>query len=330
MRFFKKFRKYINRKFNWQIIASFTVFLILGIIVLIWVCFLEKYVSVENFKILKWSIPKDIVINVLSQFSGTFFVIALLVITVERLFKIFLKRDIEIYTHQVGEHVHDAIFGTFTPPEILSEIKHQIFLSAFIYRDYNAEYITEEVFSKGEEECIAFSSEVVFDIENISELNREFKGILEYTNSEFEGKPIPIKHEKLEIRYRNKTLLSLSEEECRRRVVKDKTVKGKYLLPYEVEIPGEDKVELRVNRVVYFKSNNDIIDIFLKRPTINMNIKIVFPSADYRLAYSPYMPEMKNLILMSSKHHGKEINLNYRGGILPYQGVKIEWKKGKS
>jgi len=326
-RLFKRIQDYIKKEFDGRIFIIFLLCVILSVFLFCWACFLEKYVTTEYLKIFKWSIAKDIVTTLLNQFAGTFLIIAILTITVESLFRKFLKQDIDLYRIRISENVYDAIFGNFVPDEILSEIKQQIILSAFIYRNYNAEYTFDSMTKINGEDYIKFSSEIVYTIENISELERTFNGEIEYTNYEFEGDGNPVEHEMLEIRYKNKEILSFNEAQCKKLVQQSKEEKATYLLPYEVKIAGEDNVELRLNRSIYLKSNNDSITIFVKRPTINMNVKILFPSDKYDLSYYACLPGTKKSFKREDRHHKKEVNLTYEGGILPYQGVEIEWKK---
>ncbi len=330
MRFIKGLRRVFKKQYDFRTFLLFLAFFTVGVVLLLWVCFLDKHVDVTHFRIIKWSTPKPIVINILSQFSGTFFVIAVLIVTVEKIFKVFLKKDIDVYSVQIAESVHDAIYGNFVPEEILSEVKQQVILSAFVYRNYNTEYVAEEVREISGQKYLKFSSELVMTVENISELTRQFKGVLEYTSAEFEKSSKPIEHELLEVRSKNRTIFKFNPSQCKS-IVKRTEEGDKYLFPYEVPIPPEESVEVRMHRTLYLKDEGDAIDIFVKKPLINMDVRIVFPNRNYKLFYYPNLPNLKkhrkNFFKKEEKHQGKDIRISYKGGMLPYQGVVLQWKK---
>lgn len=326
MNIWNEFQKIVKKQFNWKLYGFFISFILLAVAFLLWTCFLDKFVTVSNVRFFIWMMPKNVAVAVLAQFSGTFFVLALLTITVERVFKAFLKKDIDIYTFRIAENVHDAIFGNFTPKEILSSVKQQVILSSFIYRNYNAEFIAEEIVEEAGIRYIKFSSFTVFDIENISEISRKFKGKIAYSYSEFHHRPKPIEHEKLQIRYKNKPILVLDSDACKKKIEEGQD-EEKWFLPYEVEIPGEDKVEFQLLRTLYFKNDSDFINTHFTRPTVGFNIRLEFPSDAYNLFCHPSLQETEKYALKKDiKHHGKEIDISYEGALLPYQGVIIEWK----
>lgn len=319
----KRFQK---KKFNSFIWGIALLFFFLGIAFILWALFLDKFIEVDTLNFFQWTYPKSIAISFLTQIGGSFVIIAVLAITSEKAFKIFLRKDIALFNIKVAENVHDAIFENFVDQDILKEVKRQVFLSPFIYRNYSGDYNAEGIAMVGEEKCIKFSSEVVFTVSNVSWENKEFKGKLTYTSAEFERHLKPIEHERVEIRKNNIVILSLNKEKCRLLVNQNQTDNEEYSLPYNVKIPRGESVEVKLCRTIFLKEKRDDLTIFFKKPTINMNLKMRFPSPNYKVNYIPSVPFETGRFKFNKKHHGTEFHIGCKGVFLPYQGVVVDWR----
>jgi hypothetical protein len=250
--------------------------------------------------------------SLLVELAIGLFIAIVLSMTVERYASDQFRQEVDEALQKTRVSVLEATFSTLIPPEIYDELRSLILTRPFIRRDVMC-YVSLEWPLDESKDCFKLQTRFSYNVQNITNLNQGYTVFAEIErpiNPKFRDQ---IKFDNFVIgntNYKGDELLFIARGEERRLFIRE-----------EITIRPDEPVTISMQDTRFEDAVGDY-SILMGLPTIGFTLMVSHPLGVKVEAVERH-PNAERLI----KIEGTDTLSGWKleGGILPYQGIKINW-----
>lgn len=218
------------------------------------------------------------------------------------------ERELELINKQINENIFDTLFETLVPKELYNIIKEKIIKSDIVRK--NAIWIYN--FSFQEDGNIILKQTLKSELHNVS--NNQFQK--DYTINFSSSREVNETYlERLSCEFKGTEIVSISKNDH------EIGESGSYKIP--LEIPPHEHADMTFIFITKYK-NNEITDSYFSLTSLIGLTLIVRHPVNYKFSM---FGGIANSLVETSHDNTDSAIYEYKGGILPNQGMSFSLKK---
>jgi hypothetical protein len=255
-----------------------------------------------------WEIIRHIGIALLiSGFIGS---------TVETFVKKRTKEEQQIYLNEIGQNVFHAVLKQNFPPAIYEQVKSQILLETFVRKNFTTDM---SMIAQADSDYLVATVSHSYELHRISDVATDHT-LESYLDLEiFPGVTESSRFKSLIVEDQDGTKICEYDETNISGIIK-KTDEW-LLLSKIIDMKNHRIVKIRMQSELYFKKT-DYHTWSMTSITENLTLNMYTPEK-LKFMFSANHPS-KDLFTLN--HNGVKHTYDFKGGILPEQGVTISWQ----